>query len=506
MTFDISLPARGTVPEVRFSPTAPSGAVRIVPVAQGEDGLELPVTAFAAPGLFDALVALGGTGSASETVRLLVDGTLYIATGLGAADAVDDDAVRRAYGSAARSLAGLTGQADPVEVAVSCEFGVGPVVEGLLLGGYAYAGQKSPTSRGEADGSTGSVTVTVVGSDEQRDAFDRAVVIAECTNLARDLVNTPANHLYPESYAQVMGEVAAQAGLEVEVFNEAQLAAEGFGGILAVGRGSARPPRLVHLTWDGAAPGNTVALVGKGITFDTGGISLKPAAKMEEMISDMGGSAAQLAAIAAAARLQLPVRVDAWLPLAENMPSGSATRPGDVITHYGGLTSEVLNTDAEGRLVLADAIARACEGTGGAQPSHLIETATLTGAQLVALGTRTAGVMGSDEFRDAVAEAGREVGERAWAMPLLDEQETELKSPVADIRNTHNARTGGMLFAGLYLSQFVPEGTQWVHIDVAGPAWNGGSAYGYTPARATGAPVRTIVETLTRLAAADLGA
>lgn len=508
MTFDISLPARGTVPEVRFSPTAPSGAVRIVPVAQGEDGLELPVTAFAAPGLFDALVALSATGSASETVHLLVDGTLYIATGLGAADAVDDDAVRRAYGSAARSLAGLTGQADPVEVAVSCEFGVGPVVEGLLLGGYAYAGQKSPTSRGEADGSTGSVTVTVVGSDEQRDAFDRAVVIAECTNLARDLVNTPANHLYPESYAQVMGEVAAQAGLEVEVFDEAQLAAEGFGGILAVGRGSARPPRLVHLTWDGAAPdaGNTVALVGKGITFDTGGISLKPAAKMEEMISDMGGSAAQLAAIAAAARLQLPVRVDAWLPLAENMPSGSATRPGDVITHYGGLTSEVLNTDAEGRLVLADAIARACEGTGRVQPSHLIETATLTGAQLVALGTRTAGVMGSDEFRDAVAEAGREVGERAWAMPLLDEQETELKSPVADIRNTHNARTGGMLFAGLYLSQFVPEGTQWVHIDVAGPAWNGGSAYGYTPARATGAPVRTIVETLTRLAAADLGA
>lgn len=508
MTFDISLPARGTVPEVRFSPTAPSGAVRIVPVAQGEDGLELPVTAFAAPGLFDALVALSATGSASETVHLLVDGTLYIATGLGAADAVDDDAVRRAYGSAARSLAGLTGQADPVEVAVSCEFGVGPVVEGLLLGGYAYAGQKSPTSRGEADGSTGSVTVTVVGSDEQRDAFDRAVVIAECTNLARDLVNTPANHLYPESYAQVMGEVAAQVGLEVEVFDEAQLAAEGFGGILAVGRGSARPPRLVHLTWDGAAAdaGNTIALVGKGITFDTGGISLKPAAKMEEMISDMGGSAAQLAAIAAAARLQLPVRVDAWLPLAENMPSGSATRPGDVITHYGGLTSEVLNTDAEGRLVLADAIARACEGTGGAQPSHLIETATLTGAQLVALGTRTAGVMGSDEFRDAVAEAGREVGERAWAMPLLDEQETELKSPVADIRNTHNARTGGMLFAGLYLSQFVPEGTQWVHIDVAGPAWNGGSAYGYTPARATGAPVRTIVETLTRLAAAGRGA
>ncbi|WP_066526456.1 leucyl aminopeptidase [Corynebacterium bouchesdurhonense] len=519
MAFDISLPARGTVPEVRFSPTAPSGAARIVPVAKGEDGLELPVTAFAAPGLFDALVALGATGSASETVRLLVDDTLYIATGLGAADAVDDDAVRRAYGSAARTLAGLkgetgqtgqTGQTGSVEAAVSCEFGVGPVVEGLILGGYAYAGQKSRAGRDEAGGSDGAargVTVTVVGSEDQRAAFERAVVIAESTNLARDLVNTPANHLYPESYARVMREVAQQASLDVEVLDEAQLEAEGFGGILAVGRGSARPPRLVHLSWDGAAEsGTSVALVGKGITFDTGGISLKPAAKMEEMISDMGGSAAQLAAIVAAARLALPVRVDAWLPLAENMPSGTATRPGDVITHYGGLTSEIINTDAEGRLVLADAIARACEGTGGAQPSHLIETATLTGAQLVALGTRTAGVMGSDDFRDAVAEAGREVGERAWAMPLLDEHVEELASPVADIRNTHNARTGGMLFAGLYLSRFVPEGTQWVHIDVAGPAWNGGSAHGYTPARATGAPVRTIVETLTRLAGETSGA
>ena len=216
---------------------------------------------------------------------------------------------------------------------------------------------------------------------------------------------------------------------------------------------------------------------------------------MEDMISDMGGSAAQLAVIAAAARLELPVRVDAWLPLAENMPSGTATRPGDVITHYGGITSEVINTDAEGRLVLADAVARACED----DPAYLIETATLTGAQLVALGNRTAGVMGSDELRDLIAETGRGVGEQAWAMPLLEEQEDELKSPIADIRNTHNARTGGMLFAGLYLSRFVPEDIEWAHVDIAGPAWNGGAPYGYTPKRATGAPVRTIVETLSRL-------
>ena len=384
---------------------------------------------------------------------------------------------------------------------MSTEFGAGPVVQGLLLGGYVYGGLKSTAdvrdqnSDQDSDAETPQTTeITVIGTDEAE--HDAAVIVAESVNLARDLVNTPANYLYPESYAGVMREVAQTAGLDIEVLDEAQLEQQGFGGILGVGRGSTRPPRLVHLTWAPAGGSTKVALVGKGITFDTGGISLKPASGMEDMISDMGGSAAQLAALAAIARLGLGVRVDAWLPLAENMPSGSATRPGDVITHYGGITSEVINTDAEGRLVLADAIARACEDA----PGYLIETATLTGAQLVALGARTAGVMGSDELRDLVADAGRTVGEQAWAMPLLEEQEDELKSPIADIRNTHNARTGGMLFAGLYLSRFVPEDVEWAHIDVAGPAWNGGGAHGYTPKRATGAPVRTVVEAVTRLA------
>lgn len=505
MSLLVSLPARGTTVSVELAAKAPAGAVRVVPTAHGEDGLELPLTAFAVPGLLDALASLGAKGSACETVRLLVDDTVYLATGLGDADEIDDDAVRRAFGAAARALRGVEA------AAVSTEFGVGPVVEGLLLGGYSFTGFK------QDDEAEAPCAITVVAgthgdtdenADEDADGgsgyeerFERAVVVAESTNLARDLVNTPANHLYPESYARVMAEVGEQVGLSVEVFDEAQLEEEGFGGIVAIGRGSVRPPRLVHLSWAGGpqGAGPRVALVGKGITFDTGGISLKPASKMEDMISDMGGSAAQLAAIVAAACLGLGAKVDAWLPLAENMPSGSASRPGDVIRHYGGITSEVLNTDAEGRLVLADAIARACEDTGEGHPDYLIETATLTGAQMVALGSRTAGVMGSDDFRDQVAETGREVGEQAWAMPLLDEQREELKSPIADIRNVHNARTGGMCFAGLYLSQFVPEGTEWVHIDVAGPAWNGGSAYGYTPKRATGAPVRTIIETLTRV-------
>ena len=491
MAFDISLPARGTTVRTTLGATAPEGAALLIPVANGEDGIEVPVTALAPKGLLEALVAVGAKGTEGEVTRLLIDGSLVTAFGLGDASEIDDEAVRRGVGAAARALN------DVERAAISAEFGVSPVVEGLLLGGYTYTGLKSQAEV-QDDENTAAETpqtteVTVVSADE--DEYNAAVIVAESVNLARDLVNTPANYLYPESYAGVMGEVASTAGLDIEVLDEAALEKQGFGGILSVGRGSSRPPRLVHLTWAPSGASKKVALVGKGITFDTGGISLKPGSGMEDMISDMGGSAAQLAVIAAAARLELPVRVDAWLPLAENMPSGTATRPGDVITHYGGITSEVINTDAEGRLVLADAIARACEDG----PAYLIETATLTGAQLVALGNRTAGVMGSDELRDLIAETGRGVGEQAWAMPLLEEQEDELKSPIADIRNTHNARTGGMLFAGLYLSRFVPEDVEWAHVDIAGPAWNGGAPYGYTPKRATGAPVRTIVETLSRL-------
>lgn len=493
MSFDVTLPARGTTVRAVAGSAAPEGAVLLVPVAQGDDGVELPVTQLAPKGLLEALVAVGAKGTANEVTRVVVDGTLVIAYGLGDANDIDDEAVRRAVGAATRTLNGVE------KAAISAEFGVQPIVEGLLLGGYVYNGLKSTANTLDDDNTDAELPqtteITVVGAEDK--AFEQAVIVAESVNLARDLVNTPSNFLYPESYAAVMSEVASAAGLDIEVLDDKALEDQGFGGILSVGRGSARTPRLVHLTWAPSGATKKVALVGKGITFDTGGISLKPGSGMEDMISDMGGSAAQLGVIAAAARLELPVRIDAWLPLAENMPSGTATRPGDVITHYGGITSEVINTDAEGRLVLADAIARACEDN----PDYLIETATLTGAQLVALGNRTSGVMGSDDLRDLIAETGRAVGEQAWAMPLLEEQEDELKSPIADIRNTHNARTGGMLFAGLYLSRFVPENVEWAHIDIAGPAWNGGGAWGYTPKRATGAPVRTILEALNRLAA-----
>lgn len=485
MAFDCSLPVKGTAASVTLAENAPAEAARLVPVAAGESGPELPVTSLVTDGLLDALSKVGAKGKAGECHRLLVDGTLFIAFGVGPASDIDDEAVRRGVGTAARSLAGVE------KAAISAEFGVGPVVEGIVLGSYSYQGFKAADAAEPAQ-----VTTEVAVVDADAEAFEAARTIAESVNLARDLVNTPSNYLYPASYAKVMEEIGSQVGLKVEVFDEDYLAEHGFGGITAVGGGSQRPPRLVHLALNPEATGTHTALVGKGITFDTGGISLKPGAKMEDMISDMGGSAAQFAAIVAAARLGIDMRIDAWLPLAENMPSGAASRPGDVITHYGGLTSEVLNTDAEGRLVLADAIARASQD----KPDFLIETATLTGAQMVALGARTSAVMGSDDFRDAIAETGRSLGEPAWAMPLLEEQEAQLKSPIADIRNIHNSRNGGMLFAGLYLSKFVSEGTQWAHIDIAGPSFNTESPFGYTPKRATGVPVRTIIATLSALA------
>ena len=236
--------------------------------------------------------------------------------------------------------------------------------------------------------------------------------------------------------------------------------------------------------------------MGKGITFDTGGISIKPAAGMENMTSDMGGAAAVISTVVLAAKLGLPVNVVAYVPMAENMPSATAQRPGDVLTQYGGITIEVVNTDAEGRLILADAMVRAGEDN----PDYMIDTATLTGAQMVALGNRTPGVMGTDEFRDRVASISQSVGENGWAMPLPEELRGDLDSKVADMANVTPHRWGGMLVAAHYLKEFVPEGVQWAHIDVAGPAYNTSGPWGYTGKGGTGVPVRTMISVLEDIA------
>jgi leucyl aminopeptidase len=337
----------------------------------------------------------------------------------------------------------------------------------------------------------------VPAAAEAKAPLARVRAVADAVTLVRDLVNTPPNDLFPAELADRGAAAGKKAGLSVEVLDEKALAAGGYGGILAVGGGSTRPPRLLRLSYRGKKARTTVALIGKGITFDSGGISIKPAAKMEDMKSDMAGAAAVIATVCLVAELGLQVDVTATVPIAENMPSGTAYRPADVVTFRNGKKAEITNTDAEGRVVLADAICRAVEDS----PAYLLETSTLTGAQLVALGTRTAGVMGSDDLRDAVVAAGRRSGEPMWAMPLPAELRRGLDSPIADLVNANADRMGGMLVGGHFLAEFVPAGLPWAHIDVAGPAYNTGSPWGYTPKGGTGVPVRTLLATIEDLIA-----
>jgi leucyl aminopeptidase len=319
----------------------------------------------------------------------------------------------------------------------------------------------------------------------------RAEAVAAAVALARDLVNTAPSDLYPETLAREAERVAAAAGLQAEVLDEKALERGGYGGIVGVGQGSVHPPRLVRLEYAPPQADTTVVFVGKGITFDSGGLSLKPAKSMETMKSDMGGAAAIIGAMQAIAALAPAVRVIGYLPMAENMPSGTAQRPSDVLTMYGGKTVEVLNTDAEGRLVLADALARSAEDA----PDVLVDVATLTGAQVVALGTRISAVMANDdELRAAVVAAADRAGEAMWPMPLPAELRKGLDSAVADLANVAADRSGGMLVAGLFLREFVPAGVRWAHLDIAGPSFNDGQPYGYTPKGGTGAATRALVQ------------
>ncbi|MCV7106701.1 leucyl aminopeptidase [Mycolicibacterium chitae] len=438
--------------------------------------------------------ALGAKGGADQVTRVVAPSLPFgsvLAVGLGKGrDEWPDDVVRRAAGTAARSLNGT----EAVFTTLG-ELNLEATVEGLILGSYRFTEFRSAKTAPKDKGLR-KITVLSKAKDAKKRAA-RAAAVGTAVATARDFVNTPPSHLYPAEFAKRAKALGQSVGLEVEILNRKALEEAGFGGIVGVGQGSARAPRLVRLIHrSGRADAKTVALVGKGITFDTGGISIKPAASMHHMTSDMGGAAAVIATVALAAQLELPIDVIATVPMAENMPSSTAQRPGDVLTQYGGTTVEVLNTDAEGRLILADAIVRACED----DPDYLIETSTLTGAQTVALGARIPGVMGSDEFRDRVARLSQAVGENGWPMPLPDELKEDLKSTVADLANVSSTRFAGMLVAGVYLREFVAEGVQWVHIDIAGPSYNTGGPWGYTPKGGTGVPARTMLAVLEDIA------
>jgi leucyl aminopeptidase len=487
-----------------------TGDAVVVAVGKGPDGL-LPTPGAEAVDrllggrLFPALADLQARGAEDEVTRLPSFGqgpfAVVAVAGLGAPEAngtYRPEAVRRASGAAARALSGRRSV-----VTLLAAVGGPPdaerlhaVGEGSLLGAYEFTTYKSDL-RASRPLPPQEFTVVAPDATAAEAALRRVRAVADAVALVRDLVNTPPNDLYPAELAARGAAAGEKLGLAAEVLDEDALAAGGYGGILAVGSGSTRKPRLLRLTYSGAGARKKIALVGKGITFDSGGISIKPAAKMEDMKSDMAGAAAVIATVCLVAQLRLPVEVTATVPIAENLPSGTAYRPADVVTFRNGKKAEITNTDAEGRVVLADAISRAVEDS----PDVLLETSTLTGAQLVALGGRTAGVMGSEDLRDAVVAAGRRSGEGMWPMPLPAELRRGLDSPVADFVNSSSDRMGGMLVGGLFLAEFVPDGLPWAHIDIAGPSYNTGSAWGYTPKGGTGVPVRTLLAVIEALIA-----
>jgi leucyl aminopeptidase len=461
--------------------------------------------------LTSTLALLGATGAPGEVTKLATLGTvtapLVVAVGLGdepSGSAPATETLRRGTGAAVRALAGSTtvALALPLPDDADAPAVLRAILEGAMLGSYRFAGYKTKPQPGRRDPVAAiQVHVPDAADAPARTEVSRAEVVSRAVRLTRDWVNAAPNELRPPQFADAVVAAVQGTGLEAEVLEVAELQAGGYGGILAVGLGSEAPPRLVKLSYtpQGVADPKRVALVGKGITFDTGGISIKPAAGMWEMKSDMAGAAAVGATLLAVAALKPPVAVTGYLAMAENMPSGTAYRPGDVITMFNGKRVEVLNTDAEGRMVLGDAMARACaDGT-----DYLFETSTLTGGQVVSLGKRIAGVMGTPETCERVKAAGDEVGEPAWPMPLPDDVRKGMDSDVADISQTNANldRAGHMLQGGVFLREFVADGVDWAHIDIAGPSYHTGEPSGYWTKGGTGVPVRTFLTLIDDVAA-----
>ncbi|HET8526403.1 MAG TPA: leucyl aminopeptidase [Actinomycetota bacterium] len=490
------------MPAFAFSTDRPTGLavdVLVLPVFEGPE---------AGPGVKDVkgvdllgqFSATGSKGKLGESLLVPTAGveapaaTAVLLVGVGQKDAASPDTCRRAIGRVARQLARRKTVATTLPQIVRAKDqleAIQATVEGVLLGSYRFDRYKS-TSDG-ADRRLDRVTVFGVGkadaraSREAKQAIRRGEVIAESQMWARDLVNTPALDLPPAELAREAQAMAKQVGLTSRVWTEAELKKGGFGGVLGVGQGSVRPPRLIELKYSGGGKGSPIALTGKGIAFDSGGLSIKDATGMEWMKADMGGAASILGTMRAIALLKPKINVIAAIPSAENMPSGSAIRPGDVLTHRGGTTSEVLNTDAEGRLVLADSLAFLAEK----KPRVIIDTATLTGACMIALGTDVWGAMGNDRdlIRDVLA-AGDAAGEPGWELPMHEPYRKLIDSDVADIKNI-GKRYGGAITAAMFLREFVGN-VPWVHLDIAGPSFAEHPG-DYWPKGATGTPVRALV-------------
>ena len=492
-----------TVPSLALSAESPlslAADVLVLGVRATDDGPRLLAEDAAFADLAAGLDAIGVTGGVDELVRVPASiGSARSIALVGIGSSVpSEDTLRYAAGTATRRLTGVDSLVLALPTLSSAE--VLAVLEGAAIGAYSYTAyrssslEKTKLPASEITISTGS---ELGGIEAGNELLSRAAIVAAAIHSVRDLVNAPPSDLYPESFADAVLELAEGLPVEVEVMAEDELLAGDFGGILGVGQGSTRGPRLVKLSYSPATARQHLAFVGKGITFDSGGLSLKPPAGMVGMKYDMTGAATVMAVVFAAARLGLDIRLTAWLCLAENMPSGSAARPNDVLRMRGGTTVEVLNTDAEGRLVMADGLVAASEEF----PDAIIDVATLTGAQRVALGDRFSGVMGDDALVGQVTAQARAVGEQFWAMPLPGELRALLKSDVADIANVKIGNTAaGMLLAGVFLQEFVgPQADTaagripWAHIDIAGPAHNAGSGYGFVGTGPSGVAVRTLI-------------
>ncbi|GAA6525794.1 leucyl aminopeptidase [Intrasporangium sp. DVR] len=423
------------------------------------------VTAVAAvPGVAARVVVLAGIGELSTRP-----------------DTEALEGIRRGFGAAIRTLS----KKKKVVAVVpgSSAALVAATAEGAALGAYTVAKAGAPATDGVS-------AIAIVGPADAaaRRAVKRAAVLAQAVAYTRDLVNLPPNLLYPATFVDSLAERTKGSKVKLKSYDMKQLRAGGFGGTVGVGQGSANDPRIAVLTYAPARPKASIALVGKGITFDSGGLCIKPAASMVTMKSDMAGAAAVASAVLAIAELGLPVAVTGYLGLAENMPSSTAQRPSDVVTMRGGKTVEILNTDAEGRMVLGDCIALASESA----PDAIVDVATLTGAQVVALAD-TAAVMGNDDgFRTRVLDAASAAGEAMWPMPLPKDLRPGLDSINADLAHKGGVE-GGMLTAGIFLGEFVGEGIPWSHIDIAGPSFNDKTPSGYLPKGGTGFGVRTLV-------------
>ncbi|HEV7906906.1 MAG TPA: leucyl aminopeptidase [Pseudonocardiaceae bacterium] len=473
-------------------PTVPTPLVDVEVASDARPEVPRVVLAFAGPEFGpggDALERNDVTGKTGEVTRA---GDSWV-VGVGEGAPAD-------WRSAGASLVrALHADAEVQEKATTCDVlltdraeaeQVRAFVLGLVLGGYRYA-----VTLEDKPGKVRSVRLVVpdLGWAEVLDeAARRAYDLASATALTRDLANTPSNVKDPQWLASTAAKLAEKLpGLSATVRDEKWLAEQGFGGVLAVGGGSLRPPRFLELKWQppSATPQSPhVVLVGKGITFDTGGISVKPAEGMHLMRTDMAGGGAVISALLSIARRDLPVRVTGLVPMAENHVSGSAYRPGDVVRHFGGTTTEVTNTDAEGRMVLADALAYAVERL---DPDLLVDVATLTGAMKVSLGLRTGGLFAStDELAERITSAGERAGEAWWRMPLLDEHADAVESEIADVRQCPPGPGG--ITAALFLREFTG-GLPWAHLDIAGPA-RSEKAYDEVVPGATGYAARTLVE------------